>query len=162
MRVTLARVRCPIALKLVLMMSVMILLSVVCTATFSIHRFSGVFTEEVQREADRGVRGLEHSLNELRLNAESMASLLANTPAIREAIRSGDPHAIGRELAAMAGRDNGTGRKVDFLTLSTRKASSSSDRIAISAAIPLRTSTRFPAPFPERRRPQSSPDRSSS
>ena len=112
-----ARVRRPIALKLVLMMSVMILLSVVCTATFSIHRFSGVFTEEVQHEADRGVRGLEYSLNELRLNAESMASLLANTPAVREALRSGDPDAIAGELSAMAGRDNGAGRKVDFLTV---------------------------------------------
>ena len=77
-RVT-AKVRHPIMLKMVLMTGVMVFLAVVCTAGFSIRRFSGFFTNEVQREADRGVQGIENTLNELRQDAEVLAAVLATT-----------------------------------------------------------------------------------
>lgn len=115
------KARRPITCKMILMTGIMIFLAVVCTAGLSIHRFSGYFTEEVQREADRGVAGLENALHDMRFDAERLASLLANTPAIRAAILSGNPDTIRKELALMSGQDDSAGRRADFLTVTDAK-----------------------------------------
>ena len=139
-----ARVRRPIMLKMVLMTGIMVFLAVVCTAGFSIRRFSGFFTTEVQREADRGVQGIENTLNELRQDAEILASDLAATPSVREAILSGDPEAIRNEIRAMSGRNEASGKRADFLTVTDAKgvvlARTHSDRTGDSIAYQYSTS----------------------
>ena len=115
------KIRRPIAMKMTLITVGMILLSVISAAGLSIHRFAAFFTDEVQREADRGVQGLEYMLDELRVNAEGMASILANTPDVRDAIATGDREAIRKQLAVMSKQENGTGRRVDFVVATDAK-----------------------------------------
>lgn len=115
------KVRRPISFKLILMTSAMVILTAACTAALSLHHFSSFFTSEVQAEADRAVDGMQNALDNLLISAESMASVLANTPSIHQAVLSGDTEVIRRELMFMSRENDESKRKVDFITITNGK-----------------------------------------
>ena len=110
-------IRRPITLKMTMMTATMLLLAVISTAALSLHRFTAFFTEEVQREADRGVEGLQHTLNTMLSSAGSTAAVLANTPALREAILSGSSDRIAEELRFLTSRNREEEGMPDFVAV---------------------------------------------
>ena len=110
-------IRRPITLKMTMMTATMLLLAVISTAALSLHRFTAFFTEEVQREADRGVEGLQHTLNTMLSSAGSTAAVLANTPALREAILSGSSDGIAEELRFLTSRNGEEEGMPDFVAV---------------------------------------------
>jgi len=110
-------IRRPITLKMTMMTATMLLLAVISTAALSIHRFTVFFGEEVQREADRGVEGLQHTLNTMLSSAGSTAAVLANTPALREAIFSGSSDGVAEELRFLTSRNGEEEGMPDFVAI---------------------------------------------
>lgn len=110
-------IRRPITLKMTMMTATMLLFAVISTAALSIHRFTVFFGEEVQREADRGVEGLQHTLNTMLSSAGSTAAVLANTPALREAIFSGSSDGVAEELRFLTSRNGEEEGMPDFVAI---------------------------------------------
>ncbi len=110
-------IRRPITLKMTMMTATMLLLAVISIAALSLHRFTAFFTEEIQREADRGVEGLQHTLNTMLSSAGSTAAVLANTPALRDAVLSGSSDRIAEELRFLTSRNGKEEGMPDFVVV---------------------------------------------